>query len=298
MFIFLILSSLVSAYHPVLCLHGVTSDYRGCDTMGRVVTEQHPNTTFEALKFNGNVRSLKGLQKQLEALKPFVENIVSNNPVYKDGFHLVCHSQGALLCRCLTQYWTGHNIRRLVSLAGPQAGVYGVEFLTDNVPFTKNIPNIDEIVLDHIYDIFDLPAFQEYLSVADMWHDPYHMDDFLERNHFLPVMNNLVSHNDSQTFKMNFVSLDMAVFYTGDMGVGDLYDDGISPWQTGAWGFWDANSNMTNMTETKIWTEDTIGLRKLDEAGRLHVESVKGIRHNTWMLDESTIIEYVLPWLD
>ena len=96
--------------------------------------------------------------------------------------------------------------------------------------------------------------------------------------------------NDSFLFEQ-------AVFYTGDVGVKDLYDDGISPWQTGAWGYWDANKTMLNMTQTEIWKQDTIGLKKLDDAGRLHVQSVKNIRHNDWIRNESIIKQYVLPWL-
>merc|ERR1719499_2495149 len=121
---------------------------------------------------------------QLERMKPFVENIISKNAtLYENGFNLVCHSQGGLLCRCLAQYWTGHKIRNLISLAGPQMGVYGKEFITDNVPFTKHLPRLDDLIENHIYEIFDSKAFDKYLSVADMWHDPYHEDDFLKRNH-------------------------------------------------------------------------------------------------------------------
>jgi len=284
-------------YYPVLCMHGVTSGASDCNTVRDVVTKMHPNTTFVELKFYENALSLVGLQTQLDAMIPFIQKIVENDPVYDNGWIMICHSQGALLCRSLSEYWSGHKIHTLISLAGPQAGVYGVEFLTDNVPFTKYLPHLDKIMVDHIYEIFDSPLFNKYLSVADMWHDPNHMNDFLTRNHYLPKLNNLVNHTDMERFKQNFVTLQQAVFYTGDVGVKDLYDDGIAPWQTGNFGFWDANGTMVNLTDTRIWKEDLIGLRKLDDAGRLHVQSVKGVRHNDWIHNESIIEQYILPWL-
>jgi len=284
-------------YYPVLCLHGVTGNSGDCTALGNVLRQEHPNTTYVPLKFYENAFSLVGLQTQLEKLVTFVQKIIENDPVFNDGWIMVCHSQGALLCRSLTQYWSEHKIHTLVSLAGPQAGVYGVEFITDNVPFTKYLPGLVDLIENHIYQIFDSPLFNKYLSVADIWHDPYHESDYLSRNKYLPKMNNVIDHPDKTRFKQNFLKLQQAVFYTGDVGVKDLYDDGISPWQTGAWGYWDANKTMLNMTQTEIWKQDTIGLKKLDDAGRLHVQSVKNIRHNDWIRNESIIKQYVLPWL-
>ncbi len=67
------------------------------------------------------VDSYVSLRKQVDGIIRFISNISNSQPqVYGQGYHLVCHSQGALLCRCIAQEWDDHNISALLSLAGPQ----------------------------------------------------------------------------------------------------------------------------------------------------------------------------------
>lgn len=88
--------------------------------------EEHPGTNAQALKvFEGTPTSWVQLNYQVEHIASTINDIVSASPDdFKDGYHLVCHSQGALICRCLTEYIDTHNIDTLVSMAGPQMGVY------------------------------------------------------------------------------------------------------------------------------------------------------------------------------
>ena len=78
-------------------------------------------TTFVALPVYQDVDSYIALQLQVKGIIRFISNISSAQPeVYSQGYHLVCHSQGALLCRCIAQEWDDHKVSVLVSLAGPQ----------------------------------------------------------------------------------------------------------------------------------------------------------------------------------
>ena len=87
--------------------------------------------------------------------------------------------------------------------------------------------------------------------------------------------------------------LEKAVFCVGS---GPSYDGGIEPWQTGAWGQWDAGQKtMLNMTQQDFYINDTFGLKTLDESGRLITTIVPGASHSDWTGNEDLIKKWVLP---
>lgn len=47
-----------------------------------------------------------------------------------------------------------------------------------------------------------------------------------------------------------------------------------------------------------IYTEDRIGLKTLDDSGRLHVLTVPGVNHFSWHMNVSIVDDYLLPYLD
>lgn len=58
--------------------------------------------------------------QQVAGIIRFISNLTDAQPqLFGQGYHLLCHSQGALLCRCIAQEWDNHNVSSLVSIAGP-----------------------------------------------------------------------------------------------------------------------------------------------------------------------------------
>jgi len=265
-----------------------------------VVTGQHPGTVFVAIPEFPNLRSFDGLNNQLAKILPYTQKLVEDS-AYAQGYHFLCHSQGALLCRCLVEMFNDHNIDTLVSLAGPQHGVFSQEYLTASIPFLKHFPELVNVTLENAWKVFGQTPFQHLLSVANLWHDPTHEIEFEQQNIFLPIFNNLVNHSLSAQYKANFLKLKKAVFMIGDVSQSDPhggeYDDAVAPWQTGVWGFWDGKGNMLAMNETRLYRDDLIGLRTMDERKDLHVQAVKGIHHMQWMENAQLIQSLVLPWL-
>lgn len=51
--------------------------------------------------------------------------VAANETLYRDGYHLIGHSQGGLLTRCLLEVWPRHRVRNYISLSGVQNGEYG-----------------------------------------------------------------------------------------------------------------------------------------------------------------------------
>jgi hypothetical protein len=110
-----------TAFKPIFAMHGISSGHRDWDKFFQFVSKHHPDTQFTALPLFEVVDSYVSLRKQVDGIIRFISNISNSQPeVYGQGYHLVCHSQGALLCRCIAQEWDDHNISALLSLAGPQ----------------------------------------------------------------------------------------------------------------------------------------------------------------------------------
>ena len=141
---------------------------------------------------------------------------------WADGINLVCHSQGALICRYLVSTWDilnsgdfdemGMPVVTFVSLAGPQMGVnsYG-DFLQQVNKFLEEVKDMSvsgfpvgkliyyllsglaDKKLSVVNKILNTDAAQDRLSVAGYWHDRTDEESetrFRKFNRALALMNN------------------------------------------------------------------------------------------------------------
>ncbi len=278
-------------YKPVIILHGITGSASEYDQMVSDFAERG-QTAYSLPVFEGSPNSWVQLNYQVEHIAEAIRAHVAREPdAYADGYHLVCHSQGALICRCLTEYMSDHNIDTLVSMAGPQMGVYDEAFF-----FFFKRDKIQELTLDEIYHLADSSLMQSTLSVANMWSDPYHYEEFLADNKFLPKYNNLIDHEESEEFKKNFLALNKAAFLVGNIGV--EYDGGIGPWQSAIFKYYDADGNFVPMESSQIYTEDTFGLKSMDERGDLTIKVVEGVSHNEWFNNAEVYKKHIFPLVE
>ena len=71
--------------------------------------------------------SLTPIPKQAEEFIKFIKAKVRKYPdIYKNGYNLICHSQGNMVCRFAIESWPEHNVKTYISLAGPQMGVMSI----------------------------------------------------------------------------------------------------------------------------------------------------------------------------
>lgn len=80
--------------------------------------------------------------------------------------------------------------------------------------------------------------------------------------------------------------------------IGGPDDDVITPWQSAHFGFFDANLTVVPMRDRRIYQEDAIGLRTLDETGKLKLVTVPHVKHIDWHLNRTLIEQVVVPHLD
>jgi len=303
-----------SSLLPVVMFHGAAETPDEFALARRWIEEEHPGTRTVPVDIYSGANSFQPLQEQLAGLTAYLGQLDDFYPdEFRDGYNLLCHSQGALVCRVAVQVMDNHRVRSLVSLAGPQMGVYGTTWLKSAQPFLQNqlpMPTLPSFipgplvsagatVLSSRFYSFAYGSLQHATSLANLWHDPLHQEEYLKGNVFLPRANGEVESSDTERHRRNFIRLGRAVFLVGSFERSFDSKLGLQPWQTGVFGFYreGSDSEILPMEKQKLFVEDTFGLRSLKEAGKLHLETVKGVVHEDWLSSERIFKKHVLPHL-
>ena len=187
------------------------------------------------------------------------------DPNLRNGFHLIGMSQGGLVARGMLQRCPDIKVHSFISWVSPQAGQFGVPTFTTDCRDLLHLPLLCD-VLNNIVDTFTYDeSVQKLLSFLQYWKDPYKMSVYREKSLFLGEINNARPHPLSQQYKDRILSLKhfMLVHSTVDVI--------LVPKETSAWGFYAPGSitKIIPLKESPIYQEDWLGLRALDESGRL-----------------------------
>jgi len=284
----LLLFTCSQCYNPVLMMHGIgmspnQGTYHDFVQITSWIQKYHPGTIAIPLDFNNGIPSQQPLWNQTRQLVSFIQSIVSNNSSFRNGFHLIGHSQGGLLTRSFLENADWHNVDSYISIAGVQMGYYGLSIL----------PNfLVKHSLEDITKILYTPPFQNDWSVANFWRGPESKENYVTNNTFLPVLNGEAPGNQTARFKKNFLRVNNTVF------LGSSSDATLQPWETSLFGFYDESAqNVVPMKSQMVYTKDLFGLQTMDRAGRLHMIEVNGMTHTEWLRDENKFVTYILDWL-
>jgi len=280
-------------------MHGLNGKASWFDSMQDWIRQKHGNVTMFSFPIAEEKGSLLNLWDTGSKVMDSLRAKVTEAPhLYENGYALVCHSQGALLCRTIVERMDDHNVHTLIALAGPQQGVYGIPSgWQDYLPWAR----------DEVYHFAYLAGMQDHLSIANYWHDVrpesglFHpVKDYWAGNTFLPVLNNdpnratqgpghSKNETTGQAFKENMLRLKKAVFTCSPA------DDQVIPYDSGIFNFFDqwADKGTVPLQQTRMWTEDWIGLRGLQEAGRLVRIDAPDIPHNDWVRNQDVFLKYV-----
>jgi len=190
---------------------------------------------------------------------------IQSDPKLQDGYHAVGFSQGGLFFRGLAQRCPQPRIRNLVSIGGPQQGVYGLpKCLGEN-----------HVLCDYVRRLLNYGAYigwiQRLLVQAQYWHDPLAEQEYVDNSLFLANINNQ-GLKKNETYKDNLEKLENLVLVK-------FSEDTVVDPKGSEWFNWFANSSSTSMTplqQTPLYQEDWIGLKTLDKSSKLHLLSVDG----------------------
>ncbi|KAL5012554.1 hypothetical protein ScPMuIL_011105 [Solemya velum] len=264
-------------YKDVVFIHGILGGPYEADDFTQWLEKSHPGTKLTAINDYDALSSLWPMDAQVSGFEAKVKTLLSN----PKGVHLICFSQGGLVCRGLLSKFP-HNVDTFISLSSPQAGQYGdTSYLRYLFP---------QYVKKTIYKFFYSAEGQKW-SVGNYWNDPHHQDLYLKYSAYLAILNNQTYNNNSQEYRTNFLHLKNLVL------IGGPNDGVITPWQSSHFGFYDENEKIVEMRNQEWYKSDSFGLKTLDQRGSIHTYSVPGVAHINWHTNYTVFQNNILPWL-
>ncbi|CAN6300122.1 unnamed protein product, partial [Urochloa humidicola] len=145
---------------------------------------------------------------------------------------------------------------------------------------------IDNLIKLEIYSDY----VQAHLAPSGYLKIPTDMEGYLKGCRFLPKLNNEIPSERNATYKERFSSLENLVLIMFE-------DDAVLiPRETAWFGYYPdgAFNPVLPPQKTKLYTEDWIGLKTLDEAGRVKFVSVPG---GHLRISRSDMKKYIVPYL-
>lgn len=268
---------------PVIFMHGIFDSYHVFDAALELMKKERPQTFVKAIDMYSDFESMAPMSQQVSKGVEILRNITQGF----DSYHLLCHSQGTLICRGMLEEMDDHRVDTFFAVTGPMMGQFGIpETWLHWLPAPLN-----NVTTDQIFRMVYKSYFQDTLSIANYWKDPNHLDMYLADNIFLPMLNNEVQHSDSARFRSNFLRVrKVTMFASPD-------DTVIYPWYSALFDFIDEKWHRIRMREQPIYLNDTFGLMALDKRAALESVVVPGIYHSDWIRDTDTFSKYILPRL-
>uniref|UniRef100_A0A914HF74 Palmitoyl-protein thioesterase 1 n=1 Tax=Globodera rostochiensis TaxID=31243 RepID=A0A914HF74_GLORO len=199
------------------------------------------------------------------------------------GYNAIGFSQGGLFVRALAQRCAHPPIRNLISIGGPQQGIFGLPYCPGSAALCAVVRRL-----------LDRGAYTDFVQhnvvQAQYWHDPNPAERYRQANIFLADLNCEQLHCNS-TYRDNMVKLRNFVL------VQFSHDHKLVPKETASFGFFADNGTPTiiPMEQSAIYKEDRIGLKALNESNRLHLLSFDG--EHLQIPTEVFVSEIIEPYL-
>ncbi|KAI5081367.1 hypothetical protein GOP47_0004550, partial [Adiantum capillus-veneris] len=217
--------------------------------------------------------------KQVESVCEMVKSL----PELQFGYNMVGLSQGNVIGRGVIQWCDGGPpVNNMVSLGGPHAG-------TASVPLCGRgtFCGVANLLIElGVYT----PYVQEHLGPAGYVKIPTDLEGYSKGCKFLPKLNNELEEFRNTTYKERFSSLNELVLIMFEN------DKVLIPPETAWFGFYASNNlkNIVAANETDLYKDDWIGLRALDEAGKVTWLSLPGGHLH---IKEAEMMTHVVPYL-
>ncbi|XP_071386073.1 lysosomal thioesterase PPT2-like [Centroberyx affinis] len=275
----LLLLPRTDGYKPVIIVHGILDGPKQFQMLSHFITKVHPGTEVTVIDLYDDLSSLKPMWRQVRGFRMAVDPIMQQAP---EGVHLLCFSQGGLICRALLSTIPDHNVHTFISLSSPQAGQYGdTDYLRWVFP-----EHVKKTVFHICYN-----RYGQKFSICDYWNDPHHRSRYLQSSTFLALLNGERPHKQMKAWRENFLRIRKLVLIGGP-------DDGvITPWQSSHFGFYDSDEHVVQMRNQEYYIRDSFGLKTLDARGDLSVCVHSGVQHVFWHSNYTVFSSCIEEWL-
>lgn len=209
---------------------------------------------------------------------------VKNISELSEGYNLVGLSQGTMIGRGVVEWCDGAPpVKNFISLAGIHAGIASIPFCGSEWFCVL----VDLLIELEVYSDY----VQEHLAPSGYVKIPTDISVYLKGCKFLPKLNNEINETRNSTYKERFASLENLVLIMFEQ------DTVLVPKETSWFGYFPdgAFNPILPAQETKLYTEDWIGLKTLDEAGKVKFINVTG---GHLEISESDMKKYIVPYLE
>lgn len=208
---------------------------------------------------------------------------IKATPELAGGFNLLGLSQGAVIGRAYIETCdAAPKVHNFVSMGGPHAGVASIPLCS--IPVWCRF--LDTIISIGVYS----PYVQEHIAPTGYLKIPTDLRAYYHGCFFLPAINNEVPERRNETYRRRFAAINRCVLIMFES------DTVLFPRETSQFGYYPPGSfsRVLPANETDLYKEDWVGLRALDEAGRVRFVSVAG---NHLSVTQQTVTDFVIPYL-
>ncbi|KAL3742723.1 hypothetical protein ACJRO7_018092 [Eucalyptus globulus] len=185
---------------------------------------------------------------------------------------------------CISKGSVAHcYVKNFISLAGIHAGIASIPFCGSGV-FCVLVDYLIELL--GVYSAY----VQEHLAPSNYVKIPTDLANYLKGCKFLPKLNNELVHHRNSTYEERFASLQNLVLIMFEQ------DTVLIPKETSWFGYYPDGTFDTLLPaqETELYIEDWIGLKTLDEAGKVKFINVSG---NHLQISLADMQKYIVPYL-
>ncbi|GAU16477.1 hypothetical protein TSUD_167090 [Trifolium subterraneum] len=226
------------------------------------------------------------------------EKVVKKMSDLTQGYNIVGLSQGNVIGRGIIEFCDGGPpVKNFISLGGPHAGTASIP-LCGVKPYGHSSKSTYRVT--NRLPINGIPTPVARFELTSLWINslapsgyvkmPIDIDGYLKGCKFLPKLNNEIINKRNSTYKQRLASLENLILIMFDR------DTILIPKETAWFGFYPdgALHSVLQPQQTKLYTEDWIGLRTLDEAGKVKFFNLSGDHLDITHSDMKT---YIVPYL-
>lgn len=272
---------------PLVIWHGMGDSCCNPLSMGgikKLVEQQIPGIYVLSLEIGDSIVQdmensfFLNVNKQVD----IVCDQLAKDPNLQRGYNSMGFSQGGQFLRAVAQRCPSPPMKNLISFGGQHQGVFGF----------PRCPGESSHLCDWIRKVLNAGAYtkaiQEHLVQAEYWHDPLNEDEYRKGSIFLADINQERGINES--YKRNLQALNKFVM------VKFLKDSMVEPSDSEWFGFYKPGQDNETITlqESSLYTEDRLGLREMDKAGKLVFLAADG---DHLQFSEEWFNEKIVPFL-
>jgi palmitoyl-protein thioesterase len=272
-----VLTCCLAAPRPTVLWHGMGDTCCFSFSMGAVkdsIEQSIPGVYVSSIMIGSNIveDEAYGFLGDVSSEVSDVCSQLKSDPQLQNGFNAVGFSQGGQFLRAYVERCNDPPVYNLITMGGQHQGVADIPECT----------SVNSTICSIVEELLALGAYnslvQELVVQAQYFHDPLEPNEYLTYNTFLPDINSDITINT--TYKENIMKLNNLVL------VMFAEDTVVVPKESSWFGFFPDNdlSKIIPYNQTQLYIEDRIGLKSLDEAGKLKFDSCPG-NHMKFTMD-------------